>query len=519
MKDPDGGAVKGIFSVTAASNGHVVWSGTSPAVASGGTASINVPTGKLSADTKYAVKVTANDGSLKSKATSAATTFTVKLRAPSADPVIQQILNLSDPGTTEAQVLAIINGMVDGSNEDGESQPLTFDQAKNELLTSLVETTDETTDEEPETPIASTCEWSVQSEGARVVVAHEGELGSLTPATVADPDLTAPMFSGAIAGEPVTVTLWQGTPTGDITTSLAEPEEDLAGLGEASIAESVDGENEDEVEEEFTNLPQPSDLETVAYRLEADDAVELGVPEQDLTDAELAGAAEDSSRECARSHADNDDGAELDTEQGQIIIPGKTELASAAAAAAPYPTTSSAVRYRTFIPNATATTKWLCGTFRGDNRDFSSHYSRSNRARASVFFNWPKRTINTTKNVGATHRLKGYGRKARTKTASSSGIKFHSASIVPTFGRINVTHSVGNPLCSFAGSIKYNVVIEVWKSGAARISGTRVEVPHHEAYLYPKTETYGRTILKTRNSKFYGLSVNCGQESMWETTK
>lgn len=86
-----------------------------------------------------------------------------------------------------------------------------------------------------------------------------------------------------------------------------------------------------------------------------------------------------------------------------------------------------------------------------------------------------------------------------------------------TFGRIAVTHSVGNPLCAFAGSIKYNVVVEAWNGGAARISGTRVKVPAHEAYLYATSGEYGKTIMKKSASSFMCLSLNCGQQIPWET--
>ena len=103
-------------------------------------------------------------------------------------------------------------------------------------------------------------------------------------------------------------------------------------------------------------------------------------------------------------------------------------------------------------------------------------------------------------------------------TASAAGIYFHTASIAPTFGRIGVNHSVGNPLCSVAGPIAYNVIIEAWKDGIARISGTRLKVPNHEAYVYPTSGAYGRTIFTRSTSSFICLSLNCGQESLWETS-
>ena len=135
-----------------------------------------------------------------------------------------------------------------------------------------------------------------------------------------------------------------------------------------------------------------------------------------------------------------------------------------------------------------------------------------------MFFNWPWGTIDTTKNIGTTHKLNSSGAVIQSATASAAGIYFHTASIAPTFGRIGVNHSVGNPLCSVAGPIAYNVIIEAWKDGIARISGTRLKVPNHEAYVYPTSGAYGRTIFTRSSSSFICLSLNCGQESLWETS-
>lgn len=521
VSDPDGGAVKGTFVVSAAATGQPVWTGTSAAVASGGTASIAVPAGKLSDGTKYAVKVTANDGGLSSKAV-ATMSFTVRLPAVSADPVIEQILALSQPGTLEADVVAMINEMVADSNGDGEGALLTFAQAKDELLAALVGEANEAPDDTTEVPVGDFCEWSVKQAGPNVTVAHAGELATLTPAAATTADPAAPVFAGAVDGTPVAVTLWRGTPDDVIATEIAESEDDLAALRAASIGGAVDGEGEGETEEALTDLPQPGALVPVAYRLEAEEVIEHGLPEKSASDVELVSAAVDSTRECVRNDAATDDGAELNTEQGLMTFVGQDDLASgrvAGAAAPTYPTTSSAVRYRTFIPDATANSSWVCGKFKGDNRSYTSYFEASHRTRASVFFNWPQRTIDTTKHVGASHRYKGYGRSEKTKTASSSGIQFRNASIAGYFGRIAIVHSVGNPMCRSAGDAAYNIVVEVWKEGAARISGTRLKAPNHEAYLYPKTEEYGKTIMKKKGKSLICLSLNCGTETLWERTK
>lgn len=514
VKDPDGGTVKGKFAVTRASDGSAVWSGTSAAVASGSAAWVTVPSGALSNGIKYDVRVTANDGSLNSIASSVATSFTAQLPASSIDPVIQQILNLSNPGTTEGKVVEIVNSIVAGSSEDGVTTPLTFDQAKQELLNFMLDTSQAGPETPTSTPAASTCEWSIQAAGSDVVAGHLGEAVPLT-LVVATPDPHAPVYAGVVGGEQVHVTLYKGTSPSEAASLLATSEANMDALAAASLSGAVDGEQESEVSQHFENLPAPAALAAVAYRVDVGDAVEYGLPESGLTNGQLAMAATDTSRVCVRTGTDV--GAELSTEAGKIIFSNPAEVL--AQASDTYPDTSSAVRYRTFIPGATANTSWVCGKFKGDDRTYGSYYDLGNRTRASVFFNWPDQTIDTTKHVGTTHRLAGYGRSAKAKTASSAGINIHDASIAPTFGRIVITHSVGNPLCSFAGNITYNVVVEAWKNdGVARVSGTRVKVPAHEAYYYPKTEAYGRTILKKPAKYFICLTINCGQETLWETS-
>ncbi|MEO6471649.1 MAG: DUF3238 domain-containing protein, partial [Aeromicrobium sp.] len=177
---------------------------------------------------------------------------------------------------------------------------------------------------------------------------------------------------------------------------------------------------------------------------------------------------------------------------------------------------TSVIRYRTFISAAKVSSP--CGTFRGDNRGFSSYYDKPNRTRVSVFYNWATKSISTTKHIGTTHKLNSSGQVIEAKTASSSGIKFQAPLMYATYGRIEVNHAVGNPLCSVAGPIAYSVVMEAWKDGAARIAGKRRKVPNHEAYLYPKSEAYGVTIFKRSTTNFMCLNFNCGDESLWETT-
>lgn len=426
------------------------------------------------------------------------------------DPVVQQIVARM-PGVTATEVIDWIRQIVADSGEDGITTPLTYNQAKQELLLFVQEGTGPLpTESSLPAAAGSACQWEVDADSNSVVVAREGVSSELTLDEAAD-DPTAPVYSAEINNVPVTVTVWEGRPVASIDETLASGAAHLSGLSAASLAGAVDGEAA-EASETFSNPPQPSDGEPVAYRLETGGAVETG-----LADLEgSAGSSGSNGVDCLRSSVEVDDGVKLATSDGTaVFVPGRSQVIAANATAA-YPSTSSAVRYRTFIPMAEASSGWVCGKFKGDDRGFTSHLSAPNRTRASVFFNWPSKTIDTTKHVGATHRLAGYGRSAKTKTASSAGIKFHTPMMSSTYGRIAITHSVGNPLCSLAGSIAYNVVVEAWKDGPARISGTRVRVPNHEAYYYPKTETYGETIFRRQTSKFYCLSINCNQEALEE---
>ena len=65
----------------------------------------------------------------------------IKVNAPAADPVVQQIIEL-DTGTTEDEVIASINELVASSPD-----PLTFDQAKVALLEMLSDNDDEVTED------------------------------------------------------------------------------------------------------------------------------------------------------------------------------------------------------------------------------------------------------------------------------------------------------------------------------------------------------------------------------------
>lgn len=344
------------------------------------------------------------------------------------------------------------------------------------------------------------CEYEVELAGTELAISDS--MGASGTPTLVSNDPAQRRYVASFAGEDVEVTVWMGAAKADLQSNIDAAAADMDALKALSISEAVEGENtEVEVAETFdtqggaipTSVP-------IAYRVQSDEAVEFGLP---------------NTAECGQLSATADRDVAMPTAMGILTIPGNSP-GGRNMAAATYPETTTAIRYRTFIPAKKATTKIVCGTFKGDGRKFDSHYEVGNRTRASVFFNWPDKTIDTTKNIGTTHRLKAYGFSKKSKTASAKGIKFHSDLMYATYGKISVTHSVGNPLCGSAGAIRYNLVFEAWKDGSARIAGKRGQVPNHEAYVYPKSEAKGKKIFTRKHKSFICLSINCGDESLWE---
>ncbi|MBC7633267.1 DNRLRE domain-containing protein [Aeromicrobium sp.] len=346
------------------------------------------------------------------------------------------------------------------------------------------------------------CDYKVEMSGQELTV--EGPAGAPSTPPLIESDTGHLEYRGTQAGKDVDVKVWMGASDAALAAELEQSAETMNSLESQSVNEAVDGDQSDaEVSETFTPSGVSQSQVPIAYRLVGDDTVEFGKPNTTHC-GQLSPSA----------IAANDD-VVLGTVNSALILPLSAD--STVSAAETYPETTGAIRYRTFIPAKKATTGPVCGTFKGDNRGFTSYFTAPSRTRASMFFNWPNKTIDTTKSIGTTHRLKAYGFSAKSKTASAKGIKFHTPLMYSTYGKMSVTHSVGNPLCSVAGAIRYNLVFEAWKTKGARVTGTRGKVPNHEAYFYPKTEASGKRIFTRKSSKYICLSVNCGDESIWET--
>ncbi len=527
VSSPEGVAVGGQFQIEK-STGEVIWSTLTTRSTSGRTVGVDVPTSVLQPGQTYVMRVWASDRwGARSTAPAVLTFSTAAAPTPpptpptppsSTDPVIQQILGLS-PGATEADVVAQVNAVIADSAQDG-GVPWTFDKAKQIVLYYQQQVANSQASESSARPTAaSSCGWAVAPQGNALQVTRDGVVDTLF-ANSSGSDATSMVFYGSVGGEPATAMVWMGASQRSLAASLAQGAGNSKDLARASLEGAVDGEGPGEVAQTFSMAPAPGDLEPVAYKLTVGDKLEAGVPSVGRPEA-VAQAVP--SADCVRWYAATDAGTEVKTPSGTFLVPGAESATGSPSAA--YPSTTGAFRYRTFIPDATASTGILCGRFQGDDRGFTSYYHASNRTRASVFFNWPTKTIDVTKHVGATHRLKSVestmgldrGFQAATKTASSAGILFHTATMSPTYGSININHSVANPLCGPAGPITYNVVIEMWKDGSARLSGTAGKVPNHEAYVYPTSASNGPEIYTRKRSSFNCLNLPCGNVTIRRT--
>lgn len=111
VTDPDGGQVKGYFEVRQGAT--VIWSGTSPAVASGGTASIQVPAGKLVEGGIYGVYAYAEDDLAVRSATPTSTQVKVDSIAPTVTVTSNQFTNGSWKATTPTSDTVTYTGSAD----------------------------------------------------------------------------------------------------------------------------------------------------------------------------------------------------------------------------------------------------------------------------------------------------------------------------------------------------------------------------------------------------------------------
>ncbi|WP_460807411.1 DNRLRE domain-containing protein [Nocardioides salsibiostraticola] len=452
------------------------------------------------------------------------------------DAEVQRIIELSDLGTTEGEVRALIDEGV--TSNEGTGDPYTHQQAAADVIAILedAQTGPQASPEMESEPVTTNnCDWVVEIDASddSVSVARQGTPAELAPDDVSDP--TAPIYAGAVEGETVTVQVYRGTPADEVRATLTAHEAELPGLAQQSGIEAVDEtgstidmDHEDNLETlSPTEMATSDNLEVVAYSLQTDQGhLERGVPAESATSAPtVARGGDGASGACTASSAGSDSEVALSSASAEVVIPTLDEALQDRS----YPKTSSAFRYRTFIPSAEVSAYAICGKFAGDDRSWTSYYKAPNRTRISVFFNWPTGTLDVGKHIGVTHRLgswhfTGTGIRyfsEKKKRASSKGIRFHNAKKVTKpngaarYMSVYVDHAVPNPMCKIGGNVSYNIHVSRWRGGVARITGTRKKVPAHEAYVYPHTEAYGKKLIRRSSSSFFCLApLICGVEEI-----
>ena len=183
---------------------------------------------------------------------------------------------------------------------------------------------------------------------------------------------------------------------------------------------------------------------------------------------------------------------------------------------------SNAVEYKTFIPDANITLDIpgaiSCGvvgqdgwSFGGDNRSYRMP-SASAPAGESQFrtfmwanVNWGNpddQSLILLKAVGPTNRYRN-GAFVDTRTASSAGMAFQEAYRSGSYAQVRFNHNVGNPYCGI-GSIQYNVMNRIYRSGLIEMVGWRFQAPAHEAYARfntTGTDTW-KTLIQRPNGGF-----------------
>lgn len=312
----------------------------------------------------------------------------------------------------------------------------------------------------------------------------------------------------------VLLQVWGGMRDSVIGTRAQEMEGDFPALAQRSFNESTTADASDDEGDIVDETTSSSVGVLVPFAVMLTKSGSQ-LAEYSLADSTEVWAADRVSGVCVSGNASS--AKQVSTQSGASFdFPDRASLAKEARPNALPTLPKSVVRYRTFIgPASVSFPPFLCGwnfggRFAGDNRGFSTYYSASNRTRASVFFDWSRKAISTTKNVSETKRLDDNGRVIERKRASSAGIKFRGSTMAPTYGRIEISHSVANPLCWSAGHISYVVVIERWRGGGTRISGRLLRVPHHEAVVFPISGSYGSYVFTRNADAFHCLSINCG---------
>ncbi|WP_162621914.1 hypothetical protein [Microbacterium suaedae] len=188
-----------------------------------------------------------------------------------------------------------------------------------------------------------------------------------------------------------------------------------------------------------------------------------------------------------------------------------------------YQTYTTAVTYRTFIPEQSAPAaacNWgdTSYTFDGDNRswDFpgpSEPFQPANyRTLMALNVNWDNEdpyNLNAVTNVGESITRKN-GSIVASEYTSMENMLFEEAGSTTAYAQARFNHTASNPHCklfnqNYGGSIQYNVVFRIYRSGTVEMVGWRKPVPNHEVYVrWDRTDgtNFWQTLARRTNQGF-----------------
>ena len=162
---------------------------------------------------------------------------------------------------------------------------------------------------------------------------------------------------------------------------------------------------------------------------------------------------------------------------------------------------TTAVSYRTFIQPASVDAS-MCNlgdtsyTFDGDGRSWDlpgidEPFQAANyRTLMALNINWDNPSpydMNSVKNVGQSVTRR-YGGIVQATYASMDQMLFTEAYATSGYAQARFDHRASNPHCklfdvNYGGSIQYNVMFRIYRSGTVEMVGWRKPVPNHEVYV------------------------------------
>lgn len=330
----------------------------------------------------------------------------------------------------------------------------------------------------------------------------------LLPMTPIDDDEANPLYSADDGGNALTVEMWRGASDAELDLATQEDESLLESLAEASVTGAT------EVEAEFVEtteqvIPAASTASLVAFALSVESSGPGTVVQRSLLNEPTAenGTVVQSSSKCGSGPVTSSITLKDSVTGNSFDFPASSRVVSGTAKGVP--TLPTIVKYKTFIPLATASAP-ICGTFRGDNRSWSSASNR-NRTQVTLSAYFHQNRLTAATQIGTTYKVDGNNKILAKKTASKDGVKYTVKSKGSSYMNVQVNHAVKNPLCNLSGPIRYTHVVELYPRGGARISGTLNRVPSHEAYVYYNGKS--KTILQLSHRGFSCLIVQapwCG---------